>query len=167
MQSSSTFIQISGPNPKVKTALIDDYENIAPYSEQSQQSEVQVNRCRLLLIYLGGLRVGATLEQYDSRGYQDQFYTFFLQENFTSIKSIKTIKTLNKRTKTKKATFFMLIKTSKRNKVTCFTFCAFCAFYAHKNILFACFTFCANKKQLRKKKLLFMLFVLINNILCS
>ena len=27
MQSSSTFIRISGPIPKVKTALINDYEN--------------------------------------------------------------------------------------------------------------------------------------------
>ena len=60
MQSSSTFIRISGPIPKVKTALINDYENIVAYSEQSQQSEVQVNRCGLLLIYLGGLRVGTT-----------------------------------------------------------------------------------------------------------
>ena len=40
MESSSTFIRIYGPIPKVKTALINDYENIVAYSEQSQQSEV-------------------------------------------------------------------------------------------------------------------------------
>ena len=40
MQSSSTFIRISGPIPEVKkSALINDYENIA-YSEESVQSEV-------------------------------------------------------------------------------------------------------------------------------
>ena len=59
MQSSSTFIRISGPFSKVKTTLINDYENIVAYSEQTEQSEVWVNRCGLLLIYFGGLRVGA------------------------------------------------------------------------------------------------------------
>ena len=54
MQSSSAFIRISGPIPKVKTALINDYKNIVAYSEQSEQSEVQVNSCGLFLIYLRG-----------------------------------------------------------------------------------------------------------------
>ena len=40
MQSLSTFIRISGPIPGVKkSALINDYENIA-YSGESEQSEV-------------------------------------------------------------------------------------------------------------------------------
>ena len=40
MQSLSTFIRISGPIPGVnKSALINDYENIA-CSEESEQSEV-------------------------------------------------------------------------------------------------------------------------------
>ena len=41
MQSSSTFIRISVPIPGVKkSALINDYENIIAYSEESVQSEV-------------------------------------------------------------------------------------------------------------------------------
>ena len=40
MQSLSTFIRISGPIPGVnKSALINDYENIA-CSEESEQSQV-------------------------------------------------------------------------------------------------------------------------------
>ena len=41
MQSSSTFMWISEPFPEVKRyALINDYENIIVYSEESEQSEV-------------------------------------------------------------------------------------------------------------------------------
>ena len=40
MQSPSTFIRISGPILKVKIALVNDYENIVTYSEQSEQYEV-------------------------------------------------------------------------------------------------------------------------------
>ena len=40
MQSSSTLIRISGAMPKVKTVLINGYENIVAYLEQSEQSEV-------------------------------------------------------------------------------------------------------------------------------
>ena len=41
MQSSGTFITISGPIPEVKKyALINDYENIIAYSEESEKSEV-------------------------------------------------------------------------------------------------------------------------------
>ena len=41
MQSSSTFIRISGPIPEVKkSTLINDYENIITYSDESEQSEV-------------------------------------------------------------------------------------------------------------------------------
>ena len=41
MQSSSTFIRISGPIPEVKkSTLIHDYENIIVYWEKSEQSEV-------------------------------------------------------------------------------------------------------------------------------
>ena len=42
MQLSSTFIWIyQGPIPEVKKyALIDDYENIISYSEESEQSKV-------------------------------------------------------------------------------------------------------------------------------
>ena len=41
MQSLSTFIRISGLIPEVKKyALINDYENIIAYSEESEQSKV-------------------------------------------------------------------------------------------------------------------------------
>ena len=41
MQSSSTFIRISGPILEVKKSLlINDYENVIAYSEESKQSEV-------------------------------------------------------------------------------------------------------------------------------
>ena len=41
MQSSSTFIWISGPISEVKRyTLINYYENIFAYSEESEQSEV-------------------------------------------------------------------------------------------------------------------------------
>ena len=40
MQSSSTFISISGPIQEVKKKhmIINDYENIIAYSEESKQS---------------------------------------------------------------------------------------------------------------------------------
>ena len=54
MQSSSTFIRISGPISKVKTALINDYKIIVAYSEQSKQSEgVSEQVWFVLNIYLG------------------------------------------------------------------------------------------------------------------
>ena len=41
MQSLSTFIRLSGPIPEVKnSALINDYENIIAYWEESKESEV-------------------------------------------------------------------------------------------------------------------------------
>ena len=41
MQSSSTFIRMSGLIPEVKmSALINDYENIIVYSEESEQREM-------------------------------------------------------------------------------------------------------------------------------
>ena len=56
MQSSSTFIRISGPIAEVKkSALINNYENIIAYSEESEQSEVYANKCGLFGIHLGGL----------------------------------------------------------------------------------------------------------------
>ena len=41
MQSSSTFIRLAGPIPGVKkSALVNVYESIIGYWEESQQSEV-------------------------------------------------------------------------------------------------------------------------------
>ena len=41
MQSSGTFIRISGLIPEVKkSALINDYKNIIAYSEESKQREM-------------------------------------------------------------------------------------------------------------------------------
>ena len=41
MQSSSTFIRLSGLIPEVKkSALINDYENIIAYWEEFEQNEV-------------------------------------------------------------------------------------------------------------------------------
>ena len=41
MQSSSTFIRISGPFPEVKkSVLINDWENIIAYWEESEQCEM-------------------------------------------------------------------------------------------------------------------------------
>ena len=61
MQSSSTFIRISGFIPEVKkkkkkkSALINYLENIA-YWEESEQSEALTNKFVLLQIQLGGSR---------------------------------------------------------------------------------------------------------------
>ena len=55
MQSSSAFIRISVPIPKArKCALINDYENTVAYSEQSEQSEMWMNKCGLFLNLFGG-----------------------------------------------------------------------------------------------------------------
>ena len=54
MQSSSAFIRVSVPIPKVrKCTLISDYENIDAYSEQSKQSEIWTNKCGLFLNLFG------------------------------------------------------------------------------------------------------------------
>ena len=64
MESSRRFIKISGPIPGVKkSALINDYENIA-YSEECEQSEVQVNKCDLFQKHLVGLRPSATIRKF-------------------------------------------------------------------------------------------------------
>ena len=60
MQSSSTFIRISGFIPEVKkkkkkSALINYLENIV-YWEESEQSEALTNKFVLLQIQLGGSR---------------------------------------------------------------------------------------------------------------
>ena len=61
MQSSSTFIRISGLIPEVKKSpLINDYEFILACWEESKQSQVYMNKCGLFQIHLGGLTVGAT-----------------------------------------------------------------------------------------------------------
>ena len=61
MPSLSPFIEISGPFAEVrKSALINDYENIIAYSEESEQSKLQANKCSLCQIHLGYLRVNAT-----------------------------------------------------------------------------------------------------------
>ena len=65
-QSSSTFIRISGIIPEVKKlALINSYENIIAYSEESEQIEVLPNKGGLFQIYLGDLRVSATSGKFD------------------------------------------------------------------------------------------------------
>ena len=52
---------MSGPIPEVKKyALINDYENIIAYSEESEQSEVWANKCGFFKIHLGGLKVSAS-----------------------------------------------------------------------------------------------------------
>ena len=66
MQSSSTFIRISGLIPEVKkSALINYYENIIAYSEESEQTEMQANKCGLFQIHLEGLRGSVTSEKFD------------------------------------------------------------------------------------------------------
>ena len=61
IQSSSTFIRISGPVLEVKkSSLINDYENIIGYSEESKQNEVLMNKCGLFPIHLVGLRISVT-----------------------------------------------------------------------------------------------------------
>ena len=66
VQSSTTFIRISGPIAEVKKfALINDYENIIAYSEESEQSEVYANKCGLFQIHLGGLKISATSGKFD------------------------------------------------------------------------------------------------------
>ena len=61
MPSLSPFIEMSGPFAEVrKSALINDYENIIAYSEESEQSKLQANKCSLCQIHLGYLRVNAT-----------------------------------------------------------------------------------------------------------
>ena len=46
--------------PRKKSALINDYENIIAYSEESKQNEVYANKCGLFQIHLGGLGISAT-----------------------------------------------------------------------------------------------------------
>ena len=63
MQSSNTFIRISGPIPDVKnTALINDWENIIVYWEEFEESEALVNRFGLFQVQLEGLVGVATPE---------------------------------------------------------------------------------------------------------
>ena len=65
MQSLRTFLKISVPISGVKkSALINDYENIA-YSEVCEQSEVQVNKCDLFQRHLVGLKASATIRKFD------------------------------------------------------------------------------------------------------
>ena len=46
-----------GPIAEVKkSALINNYENIIAYSEETQQNEVYANKCGLFQIHLGGFR---------------------------------------------------------------------------------------------------------------
>ena len=48
MQSSSTFIKISGPIPEVKkSALISDWDNIVAYWEEARCGLFQVQLCSL------------------------------------------------------------------------------------------------------------------------
>ena len=46
MQSSSTFIKMKGliPEVKKKSALINDWENIIPYCEESRKNEALLNK---------------------------------------------------------------------------------------------------------------------------
>ena len=83
MQSSSTFIRISGPILKVKkSALIN--ENIIAYSEESEQSEVQANKCGLSQVHLEGLRVSAFSGKFD------YFYSHLsLKKVFSALKLIQ------------------------------------------------------------------------------
>ena len=56
MQSSRTFIKISGPIPEVrKTALINDWLNTMAYWEESEQGKVLVNKFGLFPAQLMGL----------------------------------------------------------------------------------------------------------------
>ena len=50
MQSSSTFIRLPGPIPEVKQIeLINEYEIVIAYWEESEQSNVQENKSGILL----------------------------------------------------------------------------------------------------------------------
>ena len=61
MYSSRTFIRTSGLITEVKkSALINDYENIIAYSEESNQREVYANNSGLFQINFGGLGISAT-----------------------------------------------------------------------------------------------------------
>ena len=65
MQSSSTFIRISGPilEVKKKSALINDWENIAHW-EESEQSKAFGNKFGLFQIQLGVLEGVTTQENF-------------------------------------------------------------------------------------------------------
>ena len=62
MQSSSTFVWISGPIPKVKKkfALINDFKNFIAHWKESEQSKALMNKFGLFRIELGGPGGGAT-----------------------------------------------------------------------------------------------------------
>ena len=59
MQSSSTFIKVSGPIPEVKkkSGLINGWENIFAYWKEFVQNEALANKLGLFQIQLGGLEV--------------------------------------------------------------------------------------------------------------
>ena len=66
MQSSSTFIRISGPIPEIKkSASTNDCENIT-YWKESEQSEVLANKFGLSQIQFGDLRGIATPEKFSN-----------------------------------------------------------------------------------------------------
>ena len=67
MLYSSKLIRILWLISEVKqSALVNnDYENIIVYSEESEQREMQANKCGLFQIHLGGLRVSATSGKFD------------------------------------------------------------------------------------------------------
>ena len=48
-----------------RSPLINDYENIIAYSEESKQSEVYANKCGLFQIHLGVLEISATSGKFD------------------------------------------------------------------------------------------------------
>ena len=63
MQSSSAFNKISGPIPEVKKSeLINDWEHISAYWDESKQSEALANKLGLFQKQLGGLGGGITPE---------------------------------------------------------------------------------------------------------
>ena len=61
--------------------MINGYENIIAYSENSEQSKVYANKCGLFQTYLGGLRISAT------SGKLDYFYSHLsLEAVFPALK---------------------------------------------------------------------------------
>ena len=60
MQSSTTILRISWPIPELESALINDWENVIAYCEESQQSEVYMIKSDLFQLQLCGLWGSAT-----------------------------------------------------------------------------------------------------------
>ena len=85
MKSSNTFIRVSWSISEVKkSALINDYENVVAYSEQSKQSEKQANKCGLFQILFTNIRASG------GHCHSRKIWLFFL--SFKLRKSIPALK---------------------------------------------------------------------------